>query len=90
MDIFQRLNIERGITILLITHEHDIAEYGTRTIAFRDGHIVRDEINEHRRWAKDELAALPPPDADAGGESSGIGLKRKSAPRPATAGPAGS
>ena len=30
MDVFQRLNIERGITILLITHEHDIAEYGTR------------------------------------------------------------
>jgi len=61
MDVFQRLNVERGITILLITHEHDIAEYGTRTIAFRDGHIVRDAANEHRRMAKDELAALPPP-----------------------------
>ena len=46
MDVFQRLNIERGITILLITHEHDIAEYGTRTIAFRDGHIVRDAVND--------------------------------------------
>jgi len=61
MDVFQRLNVERGITILLITHEHDIAEYGTRTIAFRDGHIVRDAANEHRRMAKDELAALPRP-----------------------------
>jgi len=63
MDVFQRLNIERGITILLITHEHDIAEYGTRTIAFRDGHIVSDRKNAVRRVAKDELAALPPPDA---------------------------
>jgi len=32
MDIFQRLNRERGITVLLITHEHDIAEYGTRIV----------------------------------------------------------
>ena len=61
MDVFQRLNVERGITILLITHEHDIAEYGTRTIAFRDGHIVSDKHNTVRRMAKDELAALPPP-----------------------------
>jgi putative ABC transport system ATP-binding protein len=90
MDVFQRLNIERGITILLITHEHDIAEYGTRTIAFRDGHIVRDEANEHRRMAKDELAALPPPEANGGTDSPDAGLKRKSAPRAAAAGPAGS
>jgi len=89
MDVFQRLNVERGITILLITHEHDIAEYGTRTVAFRDGHIVRDEPNAHRRMAKDELAALPPPEAN-GSTDAGAGLKRKSAPRAAVAGPAGS
>jgi putative ABC transport system ATP-binding protein len=63
MDVFQRLNIERGITVLLITHEHDIAEYGTRTIAFRDGHIVSDRPTAHRRIARTELAALPPPEA---------------------------
>jgi len=62
MDVFQRLNVERGITILLITHEHDIAEYGTRTIAFRDGLVVSDQVNTHRRVASQELAALPPPD----------------------------
>jgi putative ABC transport system ATP-binding protein len=62
MDVFQRLNIERGITVLLITHEHDIAEYGTRVISFRDGHIVSDTVNTHRRLATDELAALPPPE----------------------------
>jgi putative ABC transport system ATP-binding protein len=59
MDIFQRLNRERGITVLLITHEPDIAEYGTRTVAFRDGVVVSDRPNTKRRLAQDELAALP-------------------------------
>jgi energy-coupling factor transporter ATP-binding protein EcfA2 len=62
MDIFQRLNTERGITVLLITHEQDIAEYGTRIIAFRDGRIVSDKPNAVRRVAADELAALPDDD----------------------------
>jgi len=59
MGIFQRLNRERGITVLLITHEHDIAEYGTRIITCRDGHIVTDLKVDKRREAEDELAALP-------------------------------
>jgi putative ABC transport system ATP-binding protein len=59
MGIFQRLNKERGITVLLITHEHDIAEYGTRIISCRDGHIVSDKPVEHRRSADEELKALP-------------------------------
>ena len=62
MDIFQRLNTERGITVLVITHEQDIAEYGTRIIAFRDGKIVSDQQNQLPRLAADELAALPPED----------------------------
>ena len=64
MGIFQRLNRERGITVLLITHEMDIAEYGTRLIRFRDGRIVADQPVLHRRNAADELAALPPPEPD--------------------------
>ena len=62
MHIFQKLNTERGITVLLITHEHDIADYGTRIIMFRDGKIVGDRPNAVRRVAADELAALPPED----------------------------
>ena len=59
MGIFQRLNRERGITVLVITHEHDIAEYGTRIISCRDGLIVADHPVSHRRAAEDELRALP-------------------------------
>ena len=60
MDIFQRLNRERGITIVLITHEMDIAEHGTRFIRFRDGKIQIDQKVTNRRDAAAELAALPP------------------------------
>jgi putative ABC transport system ATP-binding protein len=59
MDIFQRLNRERGITVLLITHEPDIAEYGTRIVTFRDGQVVADRPVVKRRLAQEELAALP-------------------------------
>jgi putative ABC transport system ATP-binding protein len=60
MDIFQRLNRERGITVVLITHENDIAEYGTRNVTFRDGLVTSDKPIGRRRLAHDELAALPP------------------------------
>ena len=64
MDIFQKLNMERGITVLLITHEMDIAEYGTRLVRFRDGRIQVDQKIANRRDAAKELAALPPPEPD--------------------------
>jgi putative ABC transport system ATP-binding protein len=63
MDIFQRLNRERGITVLLITHEIDIAEYGTRIVSFRDGQVVADKPVVRRRLAQNELAALPAAEA---------------------------
>ena len=59
MGIFQRLNRERNITVVLITHEHDIAEYGTRTASFRDGVVRSDQPVERRRLAEEELLALP-------------------------------
>jgi putative ABC transport system ATP-binding protein len=58
MGIFQSLN-ESGITIILITHEKDIASYAKRNIAFRDGKIVKDENLPNPRNAEKELAALP-------------------------------
>jgi putative ABC transport system ATP-binding protein len=86
MGIFQKLNAERGITVLLITHEHDIAEYGTRLIAFRDGRVQRDEKIRRRRTATEELAALPvelnePPARD------GTDAEHDKAQPPVTTGP---
>jgi putative ABC transport system ATP-binding protein len=63
MGIFQRLNQERGITVVLITHEMDIAEYGSRTVTFRDGQVVADRPVNRRRVAEDELLALPTAEA---------------------------
>ena len=45
MGIFQRLNGELGITIIMVTHEPDIAGFTKRDILFRDGHIVKDWMN---------------------------------------------
>jgi putative ABC transport system ATP-binding protein len=59
MGLFQRLNIERGITVILITHEHDIAAYGTRIVAFRDGLVQIDRPVANRLNAADEMAKLP-------------------------------
>jgi putative ABC transport system ATP-binding protein len=43
MNLFVKLNLESNITIILITHEADIAQFGKRIIRFRDGQIVSDE-----------------------------------------------
>ena len=43
MELFVRLNREPGITVIIVTHEPDIATYAKRTIRFLDGHIVSDE-----------------------------------------------
>ena len=43
MEIFARLRSDRGITMVVITHERDIAAYGTRTVDFRDGLVVSDK-----------------------------------------------
>lgn len=59
MEIFQSLN-NSGITVMLITHEKDIAAYAKRNITFRDGKIVKDETLGSPRKAKDELLSLPP------------------------------
>ncbi|HKQ03596.1 MAG TPA: ABC transporter ATP-binding protein [Blastocatellia bacterium] len=64
MDVFQRLNEERGITIALVTHEPDIAQYARRVVVFKDGRIKRDERVENMRSAREELESLPPPEED--------------------------
>ncbi len=47
MDLFTQLNRETGVTILLVTHENDIAQYANRLIRFKDGHVVHDGAVVH-------------------------------------------
>lgn len=55
--VFQALNRE-GITIVLVTHERDIASYAKRLIMLRDGHIVRDEMNRDVRDALKDMEEM--------------------------------
>jgi len=58
--IFQRFNRENGITVILVTHEPDVAAYTSRHILFRDGRILKDERIETPRNATAEVTALIP------------------------------
>jgi len=59
MEIFQRLNRDRGITLVLVTHEPDIAQYAQRVVVFKDGKIKKDYQVENQRDASAELKNLP-------------------------------
>ena len=69
MALLQTLN-RQGITVVLVTHERDIAEYATRVIYFRDGRLQRDERNAQPRDAQAELRDLPPADDEAASPAS--------------------
>ncbi|HVZ57693.1 MAG TPA: ABC transporter ATP-binding protein [Chitinophagaceae bacterium] len=58
MSLMQDLNA-RGVTILCVTHEPDIAVFTGRTIVLRDGRVIRDEKNPRVKSAREALAALP-------------------------------
>lgn len=58
MEVFQSLN-ERGLTVVMVTHEHDIAEFAKRVIVFRDGKIRKDEPVKNRPKAAEVLKTMP-------------------------------
>ena len=58
MDIFQKLNDE-GLTIVLVTHEPDVAQFAKRSIQFRDGKIRRDDPIQNRPRASEVIKNLP-------------------------------
>jgi len=68
MEIFQRLNFERDMTVVIVTHESDIAQYAKRVIQFRDGRIRRDFRVNKPRLARDVIQQLPAPGDDDGEE----------------------
>ena len=65
MAIFQRLNREAGITLILVTHEPDIAAYANRNIHCRDGRIVKDVRVESPRQAALERERMPQAEEEA-------------------------
>jgi putative ABC transport system ATP-binding protein len=59
MEIFQKLNDEQGLTVVIVTHEADIAQYAKRALEFRDGRLRKDIPIQHRLFAKQVLPTLP-------------------------------
>lgn len=58
MEIFQHLN-DKGLTIVLVTHEHDVAHFAKRVLVFRDGKIRKDDLIPNRPNATQVLSTLP-------------------------------
>jgi putative ABC transport system ATP-binding protein len=57
MGVFQKLN-DQGITIVMVTHELDVARFTRRMVVLRDGKIVTDEVVQNRSFAEKELLQL--------------------------------
>jgi putative ABC transport system ATP-binding protein len=74
--LLQRLNVERKITVVLVTHEADIAACARRVVTMRDGRIVSDVVHETPLAADKALAELPRPAPEVRGEQETIGPRR--------------
>ena len=64
MDILQKLNNEHNLTVVIVTHEPDIAQYAKRALEFRDGRMRRDVAIQDRLIAAEVLPTLPALDED--------------------------
>ena len=64
MDIFQKLNSEQGLTVIIVTHEPDIAQYAKRAMEFRDGRCRKDLVIQNRSIAEEVLPTMPLLDED--------------------------
>jgi len=64
MDIFQKLNDAHGLTVVIVTHEPDIAQYAKRALEFRDGKMKTDVVIQNRSIASEVLPTLPALDED--------------------------
>src|SRR5208282_4867387 len=64
MDILQKLNDEHGLTVVMVTHEPDIAQFAKRALEFRDGKLKKDVLIQNRSIAAQVLPTLPALDDD--------------------------
>jgi putative ABC transport system ATP-binding protein len=58
MRLFQRLNVEKKMTIVLVTHEHDIADYAQRRVVFKDGLITADDQRAQPRALTQKMSSI--------------------------------
>jgi macrolide transport system ATP-binding/permease protein len=61
MDVLTNLNRQQGITVIVVTHDPDVATYADRTVTFRDGVIISDTRKERTGAQPAAKAAVPPP-----------------------------
>jgi putative ABC transport system ATP-binding protein len=80
MEILQTLNAEHGLTVVIVTHETDIAQYAKRALEFRDGKMKKDVLVQNRLIAAEVLPTLPTPDEDDIEEVAGAAPDHKVAP----------
>lgn len=59
ISVLQRLNTEKGITVIIVTHEKEIADYCRRLVVLKDGHIIEDTPVANPADAAADLAAMP-------------------------------
>jgi putative ABC transport system ATP-binding protein len=85
MHILQTLNDEEGLTIVMVTHEHDIAQFTRRTLEFRDGKLRRDNIVRDRLLAREVLQTLPTAEEQAAEDAEENARQEKLAEPGATA-----
>jgi putative ABC transport system ATP-binding protein len=69
MELLWRLNTDQGITVLMVTHEPDMASYARRIVRFVDGVVASDERNAHPTGERKAAPATAPADAVAQGEA---------------------
>jgi putative ABC transport system ATP-binding protein len=81
MEILQTLNDEQGLTIVLVTHEPDIATFARRTLEFRDGKLKRDRLVEDRQIAREVLKTLPTAEEQAASDAAEDAAKEGEAAR---------
>jgi putative ABC transport system ATP-binding protein len=74
MDIFQKLNSEVGLTVVIVTHEPDIAQYAKRAMEFRDGKMKKDVLIQNRSIAEQVLPTLPAIDEDLVGSIDAVDI----------------
>jgi len=83
MEILQGLNEQHGLTVVIVTHEPDIAQYAKRALEFRDGKLRKDAMVQNRQLASEVLPTLPAIGAEDEADAPGDRAKSSNGNTPA-------